>query len=215
MSLVHRRRAIFTALDKFFSGDDRLKILGYWEQYFADKPSFALHQFISGFVDLCNPPVSRSEIFKEMTYQLMQPESKLLSDPIVELDRFRLDVRTKAQKEKEATATQYVFEDLLNRVFSKLRADKELTIRNFTAFELEQNGAHFKSSAAVIHWLNRDSALNVDDIDVPTLKHVVQVVYVALVEHFNEEQAENLMDSALHDVMKSPQAKIFSPHLFF
>ena len=216
MSMIHRRRAIFTALNKYFSGDDRLKILSYWEQYFSDKPSFALHQFISGFVDLCNPPVSRSEIFKEMTYQLMQPEKKLLNDPVVELEQYRYNNKVKAQNDRMERATTKVFEGLLNQVFDALRADRELTIRNYIVFQIQQMSLDVSMSSSLIDWLNRDVyELSMSDVNVSTLRKVIQIVYVGLIEHSGAEEAESLMDNATAVAKDLPEANIFSPYQFF
>lgn len=47
MSLATRRRAIYTGLAGHFAEDELLAVLALWESKYADKPPFALKEFLA------------------------------------------------------------------------------------------------------------------------------------------------------------------------
>ena len=80
-TLVQKQKAIYTALSKFFKGEQLLDFILDWDKNFSKQPAFALNTYISGFIKQVEPIVSRTELFQEIIFQMKQPEDLLLDIP--------------------------------------------------------------------------------------------------------------------------------------
>ena len=89
MSLASRRRAIYTGLAGHFAGDDLLAILCLWEDRYADKPPFALNEFLAEVAAARGQRLERAKLYRELVGALTGPLSALLPDPVTELVAWR------------------------------------------------------------------------------------------------------------------------------
>src|SRR3990167_6282039 len=81
MSLATRRRAIYTGLAGHFAEDELLAVLALWESKYADKPPFALNEFLGEVAATTERKLERAKLYRELVGALTGPLSALLPDP--------------------------------------------------------------------------------------------------------------------------------------
>ena len=66
MSLATRRRAIYTGLAGHFAEDELLAVLALWESKYADKPPFALNEFLGEVAATTERKLERAKLYREL-----------------------------------------------------------------------------------------------------------------------------------------------------
>ncbi|MBP8237681.1 MAG: hypothetical protein KAX63_08190 [Pseudomonas sp.] len=89
MSLATRRRAIYTGLAGHFAEDKLLAVLALWESKYADKPPFALNEFLGEVAAATERKLERAKLYRELVGALTGPLSALLPDPEPQLLSWR------------------------------------------------------------------------------------------------------------------------------
>ena len=64
MSLVTRRRAIYTGLSRYLPETELLPIMSFWEANYAEKPAFALNEFLAEVAKRCSQKLERASLYR-------------------------------------------------------------------------------------------------------------------------------------------------------
>lgn len=81
LSRQQKRQAIARGLSPYLSHVDLEKELRYWEEFYGDKPAFALNRFVN---DICNSDElrrQRKEILRQVLHEMAEAEREVHSIP--------------------------------------------------------------------------------------------------------------------------------------
>lgn len=137
MSLTTRRRAIYTGLAGHFGEDEILPLLSLWEAKYADKPPFALNEFLGEVAQRSGRKLERARLYRELVGALTGPASNLLPDPAPRVHAWRQGEGLEAEEVSgpDALARQ-TFEALSQALFGLLDPDMVPRLRRFAAGNL-------------------------------------------------------------------------------
>ncbi|MCU1715520.1 hypothetical protein [Pseudomonas sp. 5P_3.1_Bac2] len=210
MSLSTRRRAIFTGLSGHFAGDELLAVLALWEAKYADKPPFALNEFLAEVAQHTERKLERAKLYRELVGALTGPLSGLLADPEAQLRSWRQ--RTGGanllddEQEQQARKT---FEALVRSLLNSLNTDIEPRLRRFAVGNLAGFEALPEQRMQARAWLEQDVSLLGSSLGVKHLRQLLNLLYVGLCEYLGPVVADQRLSQAVQAV--ETQALPFTP----
>lgn len=231
LSLVRRRRAIYSGLFPFIQGDELMKALCLWQHQFSSLPSFAIGNFVTELVD--NTPLlpKRASIHLSITSSLMVEEENLAPDPLEEMYAYL--VRTQgsdkadqilAKAKQEAVKFEQfdnrgdsckVYEMVINQFLTGVsqknsEAVKEVENSILSKFiELKVGDDVIKS---VKSWFNDNTILQIS-LEVEKLQDSLNAAYVTSCNWLGPADTDKIMSAAIEHVENDEISQNFSPRV--
>ena len=201
MSLSTRRRAIYTGLASYLTEDELLPMLSLWEANYADKPSFALNEFLGEVAKRCGRKLERALLYRELISVMSGPSSALLPDPVAQLEAWRKGAGAKAVEVSgpDAQARQ-TFEALSDALFAGLSDSQVISLRRFAAANLNDMGMDTELRLRLRGWLERGGTLARIGLDLQQLRKLLSLLYIGLCEYLGPVKADQLLTRAVQQV---------------
>lgn len=201
MSLTTRRRAIYTGLAGHFAEDELLAVLALWENKYADKPPFALNEFLGEVASATDRKLERARLYRELVGALTGPLSDLLPDPEPQLRRWRQQVGG-APSLVSATEdhARRSFEALSRALFNDLDMDLLPKLRRFAGGNLSALGCSNQQRLRVRAWLEQAAELEQTGLCVEQLRQLLNLLYVGLCEYLGPVIADQHLSRAVQQV---------------
>jgi hypothetical protein len=198
MSLVNRRRAIYTGLVRHIPEEEVLPILSFWEANYADKPAFALNDFIAEVVRRCSHKLERASLYRELIGIMQGPAAALLPDPLPQLERWR-DGAGAAASEVSGPETQarQTFEALSQALFAGVPETRLPAFKRLVAPTLVRVGVEHEMRLRLRNWLEQGSGLPKTPLGLEQLRSLINLLYVGLCELLGPVQADRLLSQAV------------------
>lgn len=201
MSLTTRRRAIYTGLAGHFAEDELLALLALWESKYADKPSFALNEFLGEVASATERKLERARLYRELVGALTGPLSALLPDPEPLLHGWRQRMGVSAPREaSQDMQAQHTFEALVRALFNGLEAELVPRLRRYAAANL--NGLHVdgEQRLRVRAWMEQGSGLELVGLPLEQLRQLLNLLYIGLCEYLGPVLADQHLSQAVQQV---------------
>jgi hypothetical protein len=211
MSLTTRRRAIYTGLTRHFAEDELLAALTLWESKYANKPSFALNEFLGELASTTERKLERAKLYRELVGALTGPLSALLPDPEPLLIDWRQ--RTGVITPLPATATdsqaRHTFEALSRVLFNDLETELLPRFRRFAAGNLGGLDVNNEQRVRVRAWLEQGAEFQLTGLGLVPLQQLLNLLYIGLCEYLGPVVADQRLSRAVYQV--ETQHLAFSP----
>lgn len=211
MSLTIRRRAIYTGLASHFPEDEVLPLLSLWETKYADKPPFALNEFLAEVVKRSERKLERARLYRELVSALTGPSSNLLPDPAPRLQAWREGdgVMSKEMPVPDTLAWQ-TFEVLSRELFSLLDAEMVPRLRRFAAGNLSNMPVETELRMRLGSWLEHGGSVGLTVLNLEQLRMLLNLLYIGLCEYLGPVTADQVLTRAVqkaerHNLKLAPQ----------
>lgn len=205
MQAEGKRRAVFTVLSEFLSGDDLWDAMWRWQNGYADKSQFELNAFLSECRDIPQVALNRSALYRKLIGILMSNNARLLADPVQDmqnyLQRMRAEGKTDDPQAVPSDWTQ-TFSMVLRDIFAQLRSDTARSVKNYAA---EQGSRHRLSQSfmyAFTLW-DMDKRMDVSGVTLSDLKKLLNFIYIGLCESLGPVDADRILGSVIADVAEA------------
>ncbi|MFT5781493.1 MAG: hypothetical protein ACI9EB_000859 [Pseudomonas sp.] len=201
MSLKNRRRAIYTGLASHLNEDELIPLLSFWEANYADKPTFALNEFLTEVVKRCGRKLERGNLYRELISVMNGPSSALLPDPEPKLEAWRKGAGAAAVEVNgpQAQARQ-TFVALSDCLFAMLPLAQGNTLRRFAASNLKDMGVDTELRLRLRGWLEQGGSLARINLELEQWRKLLSLIYIGLCEYLGPVQADCLLTSAVLQV---------------
>lgn len=198
MSLTTRRRAIYTGLAGHFSEEEALPLLSLWEAKYADKPPFALNEFLAEVVQRTERKFERARLYRELVGALTGPTANLLPDPAPRLQAWRQGAGVAAEEVSgpDALARQ-TFEVLSRELFGLLDADMVPRLRRFAAGNLTGMQVETELRLRLRGWLEQGGSLGLTALNLEQLRMLLNLLYIGLCEFLGPVTADQVLTRAV------------------
>lgn len=210
MRLSLRRRAIYTGLAGHFSEEEVWPLLALWESKYADKPPFALNEFLAEVVLRTERKLERARLYRELVGALTGPPSQLLPDPEEQLQAWRQG-RNEAVRSvaKPDAAAQKTFLSLSQALLEQLEVPQQQALRRFAAGNLGgmQVGAELATRLRI--WLEQGTPEGIESLGLEQLRKLLNLLYIGLCEFLGPVRADRVLSQAVSRVEE--QGAAFSP----
>jgi hypothetical protein len=210
MSLSTRRRAIFTGLSGHFAGDELWAVLALWEAKYAEKPPFALNEFLAEVAQRTERKLERAKLYRELVGALTGPVSGLLADPELQLTHWRQRSGggnlVEVEQEQQARKT---FVELVKALLNSLNSDIEPRLRRFAVGNLGGFEGLPEQRMQARAWLEQDTSLLGSSLGVKHLRQLLNLLYIGLCEYLGPVVADQRLSFAVQQV--EAQALPFAP----
>lgn len=201
MSLTTRRRAIYTGLAGHFAEDELLAVLALWENKYADKPPFALNEFLGEVASTTERKLERARLYRELVGALTGPLSDLLPDPEPQLRRWRQSVggglSLLSCTDEQA---RHSFEALSRALFNELDMDLVPRLQRFAGGNLAAMQCSNPQRVRVRAWLEKGAELEQAGLTVEHLRQLLNLLYVGLCEYLGPVIADQHLSRAVQQV---------------
>ena len=198
MSLSTRRRAIFTGLSSHFSGDELLSVLALWEAKYADKPPFALNEFLAEVARNTERKLERAKLYRELVGALTGPLSGLLADPEPQLSRWRQRMgNANVVQGQEQQKARNTFEVLAKALLNSLDADLAGRLRRFAVGNLNGFDGLPEQRMQARNWLEQDVSLVGSQLEVKQLRQLLNLLYIGMCEYLGPVVADQRLSAAV------------------
>lgn len=226
----YKRRAVYTALSEFISGDDLLKAMCLWQEEYADAPRHANNQFVAQVLNGTLLASKHAVIHLKLTTILLEKDPILKPDPLTDMHDYLVRKKGRDHADK-------VLDHAINSVVATTTQDG--THKNVKAFELlvnefinnvaQTDKEHFAglnvamSNAAktlnrdndkllsLIEWFEGLSLSIPNRIDTDTLRSVLNAGYVEACNKVGPVVADTALSDAVKKVELDVSIKPFSP----
>ena len=201
MSLATRRRAIYTGLAGHFAEDELLAVLALWESKYADKPPFALNEFLGEVAATTERKLERAKLYRELVGALTGPLSALLPDPepLLHSWRQRMGVAVPLRSGPDSQA-RHTFEALSRVLFNELEAELVPRLRRFAAGNLGGLGVANEQRLLVRAWLEQGAELGPAGLGLEQLRQLLNLLYIGLCEYLGPVIADQRLSQAVQQV---------------
>jgi hypothetical protein len=201
MSLATRRRAIYTGLAGHFAEDELLAVLALWESKYADKPPFALNEFLGEVAATTERKLERAKLYRELVGALTGPLSALLPDPepLLHSWRQRMGVATPLMVGPDSQAL-HTFEALSRVLLNDLAAALVPRLRRFAAGNLGGLSVANEQRLLVRAWLEQGAALESAGLGLEQLRQLLNLLYIGLCEYLGPVIADQRLSQAVQQV---------------
>ena len=201
MSLVTRRRAIYTGLVRHIPEEELMPILSYWEAHYAEKPAFALNEFLGEVVKRCDHKLERASLYRELIGIMNGPSTALLSDPMSKLEAWRKGAGASAPEvsgpEVKARET---FETLGKLLFAAIEPGQQHAFRRQVSSGLAGLNGDSETKLRVRAWLEQGGSLTRVALDLEQLRSLLTLIYMGLCEVLGPVQADQVLSRAVREV---------------
>jgi hypothetical protein len=211
MNLTTRRRAIYTGLAGHFAEDELLAALTLWEGKYANKPSFALNEFLGEVASTTERKLERAKLYRELVGALTGPLSALLPDPEPLLLNWRQRTGVVAPLPAIAQDSQarHTFEALSRVLFNDLEAELLPRFRRFAAGNLGGLQVDNEQRIRVRAWLEQGTEFQLAGLGLEPLRQLLNLLYIGLCEYLGPVVADQRLSRAVYQV--ETQHLAFSP----
>lgn len=201
MSLATRRRAIYTGLAGHFAEDELLAVLALWESKYADKPPFALNEFLGEVAATTERKLERAKLYRELVGALTGPLSALLPDPepLLHSWRQRMGVAVPLRVSPDSQAL-HTFEALSRVLLNDLDAALVPRLRRFAAGNLSGLTVANEQRLLVRAWLEQGAALESAGLGLEQLRQLLNLLYIGLCEYLGPVIADQRLSQAVQQV---------------
>lgn len=198
MSLTTRRRAIYTGLAGHFGEDEILPLLSLWEAKYADKPPFALNEFLGEVAQRSGRKLERARLYRELVGALTGPASNLLPDPAPRVHAWRQGEGLEAEEVSgpDALARQ-TFEALSQALFGLLDPDMVPRLRRFAAGNLNGMQLETELRLRLRSWLEQGGSLGLTSLSLEHLRVLLNLLYIGLCEYLGPVTADQVLTRAV------------------
>jgi hypothetical protein len=198
MSLTTRRRAIYTGLAGHFGEDEILPLLSLWEAKYADKPPFALNEFLGEVAQRSGRKLERARLYRELVGALTGPASNLLPDPTPRVHAWRQGEGLEAEEVSgpDALARQ-TFEALSQALFGLLDPDMVPRLRRFAAGNLNGMQLETELRLRLRGWLEQGGSLGLTSLSLEHLRVLLNLLYIGLCEYLGPVTADQVLTRAV------------------
>ncbi len=201
MSLATRRRAIYTGLSKHLPEAELLPILSFWEANYAEKPAFALNEFLAEVAKRCSQKLERASLYRELITIMNGPSTGLLPDPLSQLEAWRKGAGSGAEEVSGPDAqARETFEALSTVLFAALPEAQLFAFRRLVASKLGEMKADTELRLRLRAWLEQGGGLARIALDVQQLRSLLNFIYSGLCEVFGPVHADQLLSAAVRQV---------------
>ncbi|UUY06410.1 hypothetical protein LRS11_11075 [Pseudomonas sp. J452] len=198
MSLTTRRRAIYTGLAGHFGEDELLPLLSLWEAKYADKPPFALNEFLAEVAQRSGRKLERARLYRELVGALTGPTSNLLPDPAPRVHAWRQGEGLEAEEVSgpDALARQ-TFDALSQALFSLLDPEMVPRLRRFAAGNLNGMQIDTELRLRLRGWLEQGGSLGLTALSLEHLRVLLNLLYIGLCEYLGPVTADQVLTRAV------------------
>lgn len=198
MSLSTRRRAIYTGLAGHLPEEEVLPLLSLWEAKYADKPPFALNEFLAEAGQRCGRKLERARLYRELVGALTGPASALLPDPAPRLQAWRSGEGRGAEEVSgpDALARQ-TFDALSQALFAQLDAAVVPRLRRFAAGNLNGMRVDAELRLRLRGWLEQGGSLQLTALGLEHLRVLLNLLYIGLCEYLGPVAADQALTRAV------------------
>lgn len=201
MSLTTRRRAIYTGLAGHFAEDELLAVLALWESKYADKPPFALNEFLGEVAATSERKLERAKLYRELVGALTGPLSTLLPDPEPQLLSWRQRMGLGAPAIVAADVqARHTFEALSRVLFNELDAGLLPRLQRFAAGNLSNLRSSNEQRLRVRAWLEQGAELELAGLGLEQLRQLLNLLYIGLCEYLGPVVADQRLTQAVQQV---------------
>lgn len=200
MSLVTRRRAIYTGLAGHFAGDELLALLSLWEDRYAEKPPFALNEFLAEVAQASGQRLERAKLYRELVGALTGPLSALLPDPAPQLHAWRQQQGTRAAEPVVHGQARDSFGLLSQAMFTALGGEQSERLRRFAAGNLGGMQVDDATRLRVRAWLLQGDEQGLLGLAPEQLRKLLNLLYIGLCEFLGPVAADRLLSRSVQQV---------------
>lgn len=200
MSLSTRRRAIYTGLAGHFGEDELLPLLALWEAKYADKPPFALNEFLAEVAARTEHKLERARLYRELVGALTGPLSALLPDPAAKLQVWRQRAGIVAPELGADLQARRTFEALSQALFNLLEPALVPRLRRFAAGNLGGMQLDGELRLRLRSWLEQGPAAGLGALSLEHLRMLLNLLYIGLCEYLGPVAADQLLSKAVLQV---------------
>lgn len=192
-SYIHKKRIVFTALKPYFSGDKLMQAMILWDTKYAHAPSTAVQHFV---YDLKNSIDENADI-RGAHLGLIRagslPESALLADPTVAVDRY---IKSN-DLAKQATFSKSEFEVLQAFVLYWRKSIDHRENQLVTAFVIEnipKQKIDPSLTMAFVSWLGQRKKIEqFPETQISDLRKIVNLIYTASCEYLGPVRSDKIL----------------------
>lgn len=199
MSLINRRRAVYTALAAYFNGEELAALLHLWESRYAGQPSLALSEFICEVVKRSEIKLEATRLYRELIAVMSGPSSALLADPGTPVE-----LASKAPGRVSAlgpdAAARPTFEALVELLFSQVPVHQLASFRRFASGNLRNMSVEAGLRLRLRGWLEQGGALPPIALELEHLRQLLSLIYIGLCEFLGPVSADQLLSQAVQQV---------------
>lgn len=201
MSLVDRRRAIYTGLVRHLPEPEVMPILSFWEAHYAQKPAFALNEFLAEVVKRCSVRLERASLYRELISIMSGPSSGLLDDPLHQLEAWRQAAGLAPQRaDPQRQQARQTFDALSSVLLAGLPALERATLGRRVRAGLQQVSAQRDEQLDLRSWLEQGQPLPQPDFSLEQWRRLLNLLYVGCCELLGPVQADQLLSHAVRQV---------------
>jgi len=201
MSLITRRRAVYTALATYFSGEELTSFLALWERDYAAQSSLALNEFICEVVNRTELKIQETVLYRELIRVISGSRSALLPDPGEPLESAKKVIARVASKQLGPDANaRATFEALIENLFSGVPPNQVPAFRRFTSGNLRNMSIEGSLRLRLRGWLEQGGALPQIALELEHLRQLLSLIYIGLCEFLGPVLADQLLSNAVFKV---------------
>lgn len=210
MRLSQRRRAIYTGLAGHFPDEELWPLLALWENKYAEKPPFALNEFLGEVVLRTERKLERARLYRELVGALTGPASELLPDPEEQLEAWRQGQSEAVRRVARPDAVaQRTFLALSEALLEQLDSQQRISLRRFAAGNLGGMGVSAELGARLRAWLEHGADDGIESLGLEQLRKLLNLLYIGLCEFLGPVRADRVLSQAVNRVEE--QALPLSP----
>ena len=200
ITLIKKKRAIYTGLYPYLEADNLVRAMILWEQKYANNPSFAVQHFIN---DICldNDLKSlRRDMLLNLVKTLVLPDEELMPDPSVRIASYK-------KQHNIATSIEYtakelvVFQKLIIALMEQISVDKRVSIKDYVLDNLAKSKIDSTIKRQLQLWLSKQvGAMKVPAPDIDDLRKVINFFYVGFCEYTGPVETDRALGKAVAKV---------------
>lgn len=201
MSLVIRRRAIYTGLARHIPEEELLPILSFWEANYAEKPAFALNEFLGEVAKRCSQKLERASLYRELISIMNGPSSALLPDPLPKMEGWRRGAGAgAAEVSGPDVLARQTFEALSSQLFAAIEPGQLPGFRRQVSGGVGSLSGDSELKLRVRAWLEQGGSLGRVKLDLEQLRALLTLLYAGLCELLGPVQADRVLARAVREV---------------
>lgn len=203
MDLSTRRRAVFTVLSDYVQDDALWQALAQWEAGYSGQSQFELNKFLANCSYIDAIAKNRTAIYRQMIALLMAPENQRLKpDPIRELELYKKQGFTAQKLSRTKTLTlqdiqsKPAFSALTAELLDAVRSDTQQRLKRYLQDQMASLQLEQGVRMGVMLWLDERDKLPDMQIDLLTMRKLVNTLYIGLCESLGPVQADQILNAA-------------------
>jgi len=216
-----KRRAVYTALQPFFTNQKLMDVMWLWEEDYASSQRRSMRQFINEICQGQDRSTANSAYHNLMTH-LQDTQTKLDEDPYLLMLAYRSGKLTFAKptssKLPALTDPLIVFNNVLDTFVYMLEQEDSYYAFKVREYVAQQVGLHgeeldLQQINELYVWMKyRENRLEYPYTP-EQMSLVLHLVYIGSCEYFGPARSDQLLAVTIANVEKTPEAKKFPPKM--